>query len=88
MDTFAGQQQQRHMDGGGYAFGPFQPYHPISDCVSASSAIVHPVLSNSHFAAFDSIYQAYQNAFDSDCTTANAAGMFGNQQYRYRDLKI
>lgn len=83
MDSFAGQQQQQQMDGGGYAVGPFQPYYPISDSVSASSAIVHPVLSNSQFAAFDSIYKAYQNAFDSDCTMATAAGMFGNQQYRY-----
>ena len=50
----------------------FHPYRPSGEG--------HPSLSSSQFAAFDSIYKAYQNAYGPSPVPA---GMFGHQPYRY-----
>lgn len=77
----AGQQSE-----GAVVGGTFHPYRSASDGMpTVAAGVAHPSLSNSQFAAFDSIYKAYQNAYGSS-SAAVAAGMFGNQQYRYKQL--
>lgn len=81
----ASQQSAAAADGGVVVGGPFHPYRTANDGMpSVAAGVAHPSLSNSQFAAFDSIYKAYQNAYGSSSAAAAAAGMFGNQQYRYK----